>query len=164
MVAAHNDGAWAVSRGEPTTTSAVIVVGMHGGWSVRGISTAAGVNDTLGVAVASGDGGDSAPKSKSSVKLGSPSVKGKLGSASVKKALAAHVSDLRDCYDNARKDSPKLAGTVTITFTVADGKVTASSGAGVDDDLANCVAGVIDGVSFGKGGARVKLPVTFAAK
>lgn len=164
-IGVRDDGGWSVSRGEPTTAAVIVVAKVKGSWKVRAIETAAGMTDTVGVNVGSHHADDTAAAPLSKISFGAASVKGKLGKSAIKKKLTAHARDLQDCYESELAHDAKLAGTVSLVFTIGtDGKVTASSGTGMDSDVANCVAGVIDTIEFGKAkkSTRVKWAITFA--
>jgi hypothetical protein len=72
------------------------------------------------------------------------------------------------CYERQLLAKPALAGVVSVQFLInSDGTVHSATAAGVDPDVATCVAGVIKAIEFprvkGEGTVQVHYPFTFAA-
>jgi hypothetical protein len=100
------------------------------------------------------------------VRVGQPSVVGDLDKAVIRTNVKQSLPRLQACYEQRLRANPKLAGTVQVQFFIApSGKVVASSAAGVDPQVASCVAGVIKKIGFpkpkGGGGVQVNYPFTF---
>ncbi len=86
--------------------------------------------------------------------------------AVIRTRVKQNIPRLQACYEKRLLASPKLAGTVQVQFYISPrGKVVASDAAGVDPEVATCVAGVIKTIVFpktkGGGGVQVNYPFTF---
>jgi hypothetical protein len=67
----------------------------------------------------------------------------------IRKHIRRHVEQIRYCYERQLQSHPRLAGTVSATFTIAgDGTVTSSAATGVDDEVSTCIAKVIAQIQF----------------
>jgi len=100
------------------------------------------------------------------VAVGQPNAQGDLDKAVIRKVVRADALQKIDaCYDAALAKQSDLSGTVMVQFFIAPtGKVKTADAAGVDPDLAKCVAGVINKLEFpkpkGGGGVQVNYPFT----
>jgi hypothetical protein len=100
------------------------------------------------------------------VSIGQPVANGDLDKAIIRRYIKRNIQKITYCYEKALLAKPKLAGTVQTQFTISpNGTVVTATGAGVDPDVASCVAGVIQGIQFpqpkGGGGVQVNYPFTF---
>src|SRR5439155_6962635 len=94
---------------------------------------------------------------------------GDLDKAIIRRNIRRNIQKITYCYEKQLVAKPGLAGTVTVQFTIAPaGTVSASAGAGVDTDVAHCVADVIKAIEFPKppGGAAIQVtyPFTFRSE
>jgi hypothetical protein len=85
--------------------------------------------------------------------------------ALVQRRIKRHLASIRYCYERELMAEPDLAGTVKVVFVISgEGAVVAAHGSGIGhDDLEDCVAGVIRGISFPRppGGSSVKITYPF---
>lgn len=91
---------------------------------------------------------------------------GDLDKAIIRRFVKANIQKITYCYEKELLAIPNLRGTVQVQFFIRpDGKVASSSGAGMNADVASCVAGVIKTITFpkpkGGGGVQVNYPFTF---
>jgi hypothetical protein len=92
---------------------------------------------------------------------------GDLDKAIIRRYIKRNIQKIQYCYERELLSKPKLAGTLTVSFTIGgDGLVPKSTAKGVDPTVATCVAGVIKGIEFprpkdGKA-LEVNYPFTFA--
>ena len=97
----------------------------------------------------------------STVTLGQPTVKGDLDKAIIRRYIKRNIQKIAFCYERELITSPKLQGTVMAVFTIgADGKVSASTGSGVDK-VGGCVAQVIQRIEFPKPKGASIVDVTY---
>jgi hypothetical protein len=111
-----------------------------------------------------GDGGDGRTSQVPTVSLGQPSAKGDLERAIIRRYIKHHIHKIEYCYEKELLKKPALAGTVQSEFVIApDGKVASSIAKGFDDDVASCVAAVIEHIEFPKpkGGDAVQVHYPF---
>ena len=67
----------------------------------------------------------------------------------IRKISTTYMPSLQRCYKKSLVGDGTLAGKVSLTFTVTDrGALTDGNAAGVDDNLASCVEGVMAKWSF----------------
>ncbi|MDX2089263.1 MAG: AgmX/PglI C-terminal domain-containing protein [Kofleriaceae bacterium] len=102
----------------------------------------------------------------STAMLGTPKITGDLDPAIVRRYLKQHINRFRFCYDQELQASPRLAGTLTLDFTInADGKVAAAAGKGVHADVEACVTSAVKTITFPKPttptDVTVSYPITF---
>jgi hypothetical protein len=100
------------------------------------------------------------------VSIGQPNAQGDLDKAIIRRYIKRNIQKITYCYEKQLLAKPGLAGTVQTQFFISpNGNVTASSGSGVDSEVANCVADVIHQIEFpkpkGGGGVQVNYPFTF---
>jgi pSer/pThr/pTyr-binding forkhead associated (FHA) protein len=100
------------------------------------------------------------------VSIGQPNAQGDLDKAIIRRYIKRNIQKITYCYEKQLLAKPGLAGTVQTQFFISpNGNVTASSGSGVDPEVANCVADVIHQIEFpkpkGGGGVQVNYPFTF---
>jgi len=85
----------------------------------------------------------------------------------VRRHIKRSIAKIQFCYEQQRAKQPTLAGTVRVAFEIdATGKVTRSSGDGVDPAVATCVARVVQGIVFDKPSKpplSINYPLTFRA-
>lgn len=83
----------------------------------------------------------------------------------VTRVLRRQLGKIEACYTKRLAAVPALAGTVTARFALSPkGEVSSSTATGVDEEVARCVAGVIEGVQFPppkRSGVEVAMPFTF---
>jgi hypothetical protein len=83
------------------------------------------------------------------VSLGQPTVQGDLDRAIVRRYVKRNLKKIQDCYEKQLVTRPALAGTLQLQFAIdGDGKVTSSSGSGVDPAVASCAAEVVQHIEF----------------
>ena len=74
-----------------------------------------------------------------------PTVKNDPDKPMIKKHIQQVIPKVTYCYERQLLAEPKLAGTVTVKFTIeANGKVTSATGSGLHPTFDACVAQVID--------------------
>jgi hypothetical protein len=100
------------------------------------------------------------------VSIGQPSTQGDLDKAIIRRYVKRNIQKITYCYEKQLLAKPTLAGTVAAQFYIAPtGRVASASAAGVDPDVATCVAGVIKAIEFpkprGDGGVQVNYPFIF---
>jgi len=98
--------------------------------------------------------------------LGQPNAQGDLEKTLIRSTIRKQSKALLACYDTQLAKQPDLRGTVSTQFFITPmGTVAASSASGVDQAVADCIAGVIKAVEFpkpkGGGGVQVNYPFTF---
>ena len=91
---------------------------------------------------------------------------GDLDKEIIRRYIKRDLQKIQYCYEKELLVKPGLAGTLVVQFFIApDGKVNAATGAGVNANVADCVAGVIKSIEFpkpkGGGGVQVNYPFTF---
>src|SRR5690606_37446250 len=65
----------------------------------------------------------------------------------IRRYLRRHLDRIRHCYERELLGSPGLAGTVVAEFQISpQGAVLSSQGQGMNDEVASCVAGVIQAI------------------
>jgi hypothetical protein len=101
-----------------------------------------------------------------SVSIGQASAQGDLDKAIIRRYIKRNIMKIEYCYEKQLLNKPGLAGTVQTQFTIGgDGKVISSTAAGVDDDVASCVAEVIQHIEFpeprSNGVVKVNYPLVF---
>ncbi len=83
----------------------------------------------------------------------------------VRRYIKRNIAKIQVCYEQQLVKQPTLAGTVRVGLIVdAAGKVTHSSGAGVDPEVAKCVAAIVQGIVFdkpSKAPLSINYPFTF---
>jgi hypothetical protein len=90
---------------------------------------------------------------------GSP---GELDRDIVRRYIGFHLDQVRHCYEEQRIARPALVGTVHAQFTIApQGSVATSVAAGLDGEVASCVAGVIKDIAFPRSGVGVQVSYPF---
>lgn len=93
---------------------------------------------------------------------------GKLDPGIIRRIVKRNAPKLQYCYEKQLVVSPKLAGTLTASFTIGgDGLVSAASTAGIDDkELGACIVSVIRRLEFPKptGGVAVQVTYPFEMK
>ncbi len=83
------------------------------------------------------------------ITIGPPVTRGGVAAAEVRARLAENTIRLTYCYEKWLLAEPSLAGTVTLTFTIAPtGAVTAASTEGVSREVGACMAEAVRGIAF----------------
>jgi hypothetical protein len=100
------------------------------------------------------------------VSLGSPTVKGELDAAIIRRYLRRNMAKLSYCYDKQLLAKPGLTGTINASFGItADGTVASATGSGVSPEVSSCVTDVISHIEFPRpraGTVQVTYPLTFS--
>jgi hypothetical protein len=99
---------------------------------------------------------------------GQPNAQGDLDKALIRAAVHTKLHQIQYCYERELLARPHLAGTVMVQFFITpQGRVATANAAGMDPEVASCVAGVIRQIEFphpnGGGGVQVNYPFTFAS-
>ncbi|MFN0251950.1 MAG: AgmX/PglI C-terminal domain-containing protein [Kofleriaceae bacterium] len=100
--------------------------------------------------------------------LGRPIVGGDLDRSIIRRYIRQNIDKISYCYEKKLLAKPGLGGTVSVQFLIAgNGSVQASSGTGLDGEVAGCVAGVIKNIKFpapaNGGNVQVNYPFNFHA-
>jgi hypothetical protein len=100
------------------------------------------------------------------VAIGQPVSVGDMDKATIRRYIKRNIDKITYCYEKQLLAKPELSGTVATQFFITStGSVTGATAAGVDPEVANCVAAVIAGIEFpksdGGGGVQVSYPFTF---
>jgi hypothetical protein len=97
--------------------------------------------------------------------IGKPNAQGDLDKAIIRRYIKLNQAKLAYFYEKQLLTKPNLAGTVTAQFLIdPQGNVTNSTAAGVDPEVASCVANVIKKIEFPKpksGSVQVDSPFVF---
>ncbi len=108
-------------------------------------------------------------KVSSVVKSEAPEVDGDLDPNAVAKYVKARMTSIKECYERELKRDPKLAGKLTISFTIeTDGKISETyveSNTMGNKNVANCITGRIRSWRFPKpkgGSVTVAYPFIFS--
>ena len=101
-----------------------------------------------------------------STDIGRPIVGGDLDRAIIRRYIRQNIDKISYCYEKQLLAKPGLGGTVSVQFLIAgNGSVQASSGSGLDGEVAGCVAGVIKNIKFpapkNGGNVQVNYPFNF---
>lgn len=86
----------------------------------------------------------------------------------IRRYIRRNASKLQYCYEKELLAKPGIAGEIQAQFFIMpNGGVTSSTARGFDNEVANCVSGVIASIEFPKpgdgGGVQVNYPLTFHA-
>lgn len=97
---------------------------------------------------------------------GEPQAVGELEKKVIRRRMKDELPKIKACYERALAINPALTGTVKTQFFVSPNGVVAScNAAGVDTEMAACVAAIIKAIEFpkpgGGGGVQVNFPFTF---
>jgi hypothetical protein len=100
------------------------------------------------------------------VSIGQPNAQGDLDKAIIRRYIKRNIQKIQYCYEKELLAKPSISGTVETQFLITgNGNVQTASGKGVDQNVASCVAGVIQGIEFpkpkGGGNVLVNYPFTF---
>ncbi len=100
--------------------------------------------------------------------IGQPTTGGNLDKAIIKRYIKRNINKISYCYESELLARPGIQGTVSVSFLISGtGSVQSSSGAGFDNKVASCVAGVIKNIEFPRptdgGNVQVNYPFTFHA-
>lgn len=115
-----------------------------------------------------GDGESTPRKRPPSVRMGATSVTGRLPPEVIQRIVRQSFGKFRLCYENALKTDPKLAGSLSTTFTIKTDGSTAdikTSGSLQDKGVQDCVSKTFTGISFPQpesGVVKVTYPISFA--
>jgi hypothetical protein len=98
--------------------------------------------------------------------FGQPSPVGGLDKSIIRRYVKRQQNSVAYCYEKELLAKPGLQGEVMVQFMIAaDGSVQASKGAGMDSNVAACVADVIHGITFPRpsdgGTVQVNYPFDF---
>lgn len=134
---------------------------------------------TIGVGRGAGDGwngpgGGNGPAGRRVSKtppprIGEPTSSGDgLDRAIIRRYIKRSIDKIAYCYERELLAKPGLAGTIQVQFLIApNGSVQSAIGAGFDETVARCVAGVVKNISFPApktgGSVQVNYPFTFHA-
>ncbi len=136
--------------------------------AVLGALWASGVTELQLTIIPTGpNAGDGRLTNVARVAIGSPNAQGDLDKAIIHQYVKRTAGKLQACYQQRLNENPDLAeGTVSTQFFITpSGTVASSSGSGVDEKLAACIAQVIKDIVFpkpkGGGGVQVNYPFTF---
>jgi hypothetical protein len=121
---------------------------------------------TIGTGNGTGYGIGGANTNVPAVKIGTPSTVGSLDKAIIRRYIKRNIQKIQYCYEKELLAKPDLAGTVKAEFFITpDGYVDSSTASGMDDEVASCVAQVIQVIEFpkpkGGGGVQVNYPFIF---
>jgi len=112
------------------------------------------------------DKGGVQPSGFPTVSIGQPTVTGDLDKAIIRRYVKRNIQKLTYCYEKELLQKPGLSGTINVSFGITtDGKVTSTTGSGVNANVATCVGSVISSIEFPKpksGSVQVTYPLTFA--
>jgi hypothetical protein len=102
------------------------------------------------------------------VHIGTATGGGDLDKEIIRRYIKRNASKLQYCYEKQLLAKPGIAGEISAQFFIMpDGSVKSSSATGFDNEVANCVAGVIGAIEFPKptdgGGVQVNYPLSFRA-
>jgi len=114
----------------------------------------------------SSEPGKPARRTVPTVSIGQPTAQGDLDKAIIRRYIKRNIRKIQYCYEKQLASKPGLAGTVQVQFTIGgDGRVSSSSGSGVDATVASCVAEVIQNIEFPRpktdGVVNVNYPFVF---
>jgi len=83
------------------------------------------------------------------VRIAAPSVSGDLDKNIIRRYIKRHLEKITYCYERELLSRPHLHGTVQTRFTIGSkGRVLSATATGVDDEVAACVAGVLENIEF----------------
>lgn len=124
-------------------------------------------SDTL---IGIGDAGLGPGKKVSRVRQSKASVSGSLDKDIIRRIVRSHINEVRDCYNKGLAKDPKLAGKVTIDFTIgATGKVPGAKVGSTtlgDEAVGKCIAKALKGWKFPRpsdgGVVKVSYPFVLA--
>ncbi|MCC6645920.1 MAG: AgmX/PglI C-terminal domain-containing protein [Polyangiaceae bacterium] len=119
--------------------------------SIGSIGHGAGVGTGQGFGSGGGRLGGAHKEKPPTVRLGAPSVKGRLPPEVVARIARQNVGRVRLCYEKGLSSNPSLAGRVSVELAIAtDGSAKATAGTSSLPDAATtaCVARAFDGLSF----------------
>jgi hypothetical protein len=99
-------------------------------------------------------------------RVGEPITAGGYDKQIIRRYIRRNISKIAYCYEKQLLAKPTLAGTVNVSFFInPNGTVKTATGAGVDAEVANCVADVVNAIEFPAppdgGGVQVNYPFTF---
>lgn len=89
---------------------------------------------------------------------------GSLDQSLIRREIKKRLADVNKCYEQAVAGKPALAGAIVAQFTIKpDGKVSGAKASGLDDALGQCVARVIEQITFPrpKNGGNVSVSYPF---
>ena len=101
------------------------------------------------------------------VAIGEPTSNAALDKAIIRRYVKRDIQKIQACYENELDTTPKLAGTLTVTFLIdRDGIVASATASGLGNaNVETCVAAVIKAIVFpkpkGGGSIQVNYPFTF---
>ena len=102
------------------------------------------------------------------VEMSMPSVvAGSLDKSIIRRYIRRRLAQITYCYEKLLISTPKLAGTVTASFTIAeDGHVASATATGMNHpELESCIAGIVKSIEFPSaehgGVVQVTYPFTF---
>jgi len=119
------------------------------------------------IAEGSADDTWSSPTPGPTVAVGQPTSNAALDKAIIRRYVKHDIQKIQACYENELNTTPKLAGTLTVTFLIdRDGTVASASASGLGNaNVETCVAAVIKAIVFpkpkGGGSIQVNYPFTF---
>ena len=115
-----------------------------------------------------GDGMPIGAQQLPAIKVGVPTVEGKLEVEIIRRIVRRHLNELRFCYEKHLAANPNASGLVVAKFVIArDGTVASATAAGVHADVERCIAGRIRTWVFPKpadGEVTVSQPFTLSPR
>ncbi|MBC8069690.1 MAG: AgmX/PglI C-terminal domain-containing protein [Deltaproteobacteria bacterium] len=82
----------------------------------------------------------------------------------IKQVIRAHLREIRACYERGLMRKPDLAGTVRLTFAIAEGGAVESTQTEIgfpDEQVADCIAGIAKTFVFPPAPGHGKVVVTY---
>ena len=145
------------------------------GFGHSGFGPGGGGNGTLGTGTGTGagygigaGGGQGGMRGRTSavptVSIGPALAQGSLDRAIIRRYIKRNIQRIQYCYEKALLAQPGLAGTLTVQFLISHTGVPIHlSTAGLDREVATCVAGVIASIDFPPppGGSSVQVSYPF---
>ncbi|MDQ3367899.1 MAG: AgmX/PglI C-terminal domain-containing protein [Myxococcota bacterium] len=101
-----------------------------------------------------------------SISIGSPAEAGGVDRDAIRATIRQSLAKIQYCYEKELLASPTLAGKVTVTFFISPGgEVASAEAAGINEQVASCIVGVIKRLKFpaptvGRG-VTVRYPFVF---
>lgn len=136
------------------------------GWGTIGTGRYGTIGHGSGYGVGGGRGGmRGRTTAVPTISIGQPNAQGDLDKAIIRRYVKRNIQKIQYCYEKQLLAKPTLAGTVQTQFFIApSGQVASATAAGVDPDVAACIATVLKSIEFprpkGGGGVQVNYPFT----
>jgi hypothetical protein len=102
------------------------------------------------------------------VTISQASTVGDIDPAIIRRYIKRNLEKISYCYEREMMTHPGIEGSVKVSFFISPtGNVQSSTGAGFNNEVANCVADVVSNIEFpkpnGGGGVQVNYPFNFHA-